>query len=371
MNSGEKKSSPADIAKVDPNFAIGTVGQRLLWRDAGAFPVKGQAWPSESDRWTRLPRRMQDRLRPPVWRLSRCSAGCYLEFESDSPELAVRWTVGWDSLARDHMPATGASGLDLYEWGGSRWRWAATGRLGLDGGRRFETTFFEKRDHCLRRFRLYLPLYNSLDQLELGVEHGSELRPLGGSRRFVCVYGTSIVQGACASRPGMAYPAIMGRDLAIPVVNLGFSGNAFAEREIAELLAELRPEAFVIDCLPNIQPDGSEEVLRCFLEALARYGCRSPLLFVDFPNSPKASIWPESLIRREKVRRAARNAFDETRGDLPWHWLAGEQLLGDDFEATVDGVHPTDLGFQRMAAGIGEALKRAMNSMKDEELVCK
>jgi hypothetical protein len=350
------------ITKIDPNFASATVEGGLTWWDAGRFPVQGQAWPSESARWTRLPDRVEERVRPPVWILSRCSTGLYVDFETDSPSLAARWTVGFDKLAMPHMPATGVSGLDLYEWIGNSWRWAANGRPDGPGGQSFEKALFEKRDRRTRKFRLYFPLYNSLDHLELGVESGSELRPLSGDGRFVLVYGTSIVQGGCASRPGMAYPAILGRDLALPVVNLGFSGNALAEKEVAELLAELRPLCLVVDCLPNVPEEGCEERLRTFLTVLAQNARETRLLFVDFPELPKMPSDPAYARRIRNIRQAARSAFEAVRGGLPWHWLEGDRLLGDDGEATVDGVHPTDLGFQRMAAEIGPALKNILGS---------
>jgi hypothetical protein len=347
------------ISALDPNFASVLVEEGLTWWDVARFPVQGQAWSSESARWTRLPDRVEARVRPPVWKLSRCSTGLYVDFETDSPTLAARWTVGFDELAMDHMPATGVSGLDLYEWSGTSWRWVAVGRPNGGRGRSFEKVLFEKRDRQNRRFRLYFPLYNSLEHLELGAA-GSELRPLTGDERYVLVYGTSIVQGGCASRPGMAYPAILGRELTVPMVNLGFSGNALAEKEIAELLAELRPICLVVDCLPNIPVEGIEERLQSFLTVLAKKAPATPLLFVDSPNMPKAASSPELVTRIKQRRLAARRTFDELHKGLPWYWLDGDRLLGEDAEATVDGVHPTDLGFQRMAAELGRALKKIL-----------
>jgi hypothetical protein len=191
-----ERSREMEITKIDPNFAAAAVEAPLSWTDAADFPVQGQGWRSESARWTRLPDRAEKLVREQVWSLSRHSTGLHVDFETDSSSLAVRWTVGFEKLARDHMPATGVSGLDLYEWVGDGWRWAALGRPTGQSGRSFETVLFEKRDRVKRRFRLYFPLYNALDRLELGVPSGTEIRPLAGGERFVCVYGTSIVQGA-------------------------------------------------------------------------------------------------------------------------------------------------------------------------------
>lgn len=39
------------------------------------------------------------------------------------------------------------------------------------------------------------------------------------------------------------------------------------------------------------------------------------------------------------------------------YWIPGERLLGDDSEGTVDGVHPTDIGFLRMAEALAPHLR--------------
>ena len=38
-------------------------------------------------------------------------------------------------------------------------------------------------------------------------------------------------------------------------------------------------------------------------------------------------------------------------------YLPGDRLIGDDGEGTIDGSHPTDLGFMRQAEAFAEALK--------------
>ena len=105
-------------------------------------------------------------------------------------------------------------------------------------------------------YQLFLPTYNSVKWLEVGVPEGYELRFLPKSQeRPIVVYGTSIAQGACSSRPGMAWPAIIDRVLEHPVINLGFSGNGQQEPETYGFLAELDAQLFIIDCMPNMNLD--------------------------------------------------------------------------------------------------------------------
>lgn len=327
----------------------------LIWHDFRALPPCGQGWPAQSEPWTRFPAHAEGRVPDGVWKLSRCSTGLYYEFETDATAMAVRWALGEEALALEHMPATGVSGLDLYEKTAHGWGWTALGRPAkLEGN---EVELFSQRGRRLRRYRLYLPLYNGVSRLELGVPPDAAPRWIAPDPSFVCVYGTSVVQGACASRPGMAYPAILNRRFDLPFVNLGFSGGAKAERGVAELLCELRPTAWVVDCLPNVEEEGCRETLRVFLQIMAAAHARTPLLFVDFLNTPFSTRHPERSGRRETIRAAAREAFGAARQGDAWHWLDGDHLLGADCEDTVDGVHPTDLGFLRMARPIGDALQ--------------
>ncbi|MEZ6091654.1 MAG: SGNH/GDSL hydrolase family protein [Pirellulaceae bacterium] len=76
-----------------------------------------------------------------------------------------------------------------------------------------------------REYALYLPLYNGVDTMRIGVAEGSRFETMSPRDKPIVFYGTSITHGACASRPGMVHTAILGRRFDMPVVNLGFSGN--------------------------------------------------------------------------------------------------------------------------------------------------
>jgi len=161
----------------------------------------------------------------------------------------------------------------------------------------------------------------------------------------------------------MAYTAILGRWLDRPIINLGFSGNGQMEPEMAALLAELDPAAYVLDCLPNLDAAGVSERTEPVVDAFRAAHPDVPIVLVESVEFQQASLVPGWQNTFNELNGALRAAYDRmvARGLTGLYYVEGKQLLGDDGEATVDGVHPTDLGFLRMAEVlapvIGEAIE--------------
>lgn len=334
----------------------------LRWLPATDLTLEGMGWTDTESPYQRLPGRARSIVRPPVWGLAGDSAGLAVRFVTDATEIHARWTLTKTELAMNHMAATGVSGVDLYVRRNGAWRFVAVGR---PTGTENDVTLVSNMPKGEREYILYFPLYNGVSRMDIGVPEGDALRPAPprpGGKRPVVFYGTSITQGGCASRPGMAYPAIIGRALDIPTINLGFSGNGKTEPEIVGLLAELDPAAFVIDPLANMTPDSVEERIGYLVKALHERRPGTPVILVELPiftsvfNAEKGraatSAWDVPL---EKVFKA--NAPD-WGGRL--HYVRCDDLYGSDGEATVDGIHPTDVGFMRMAAVIGPAVHKAL-----------
>ena len=345
---------------VDPARAKPSADGALLWYDLRSLPIEGQGWSDTKAPYDRLPGRAEGVVRPPVWGLSRNSAGLCARFVSDAQTIHARWTLTSPNLALPHMPATGVSGLDLYVKVEGRWRWLAGGRPtaatnevvlanGLPGGS--------------REYLLYLPLYNGVSSVELGIDKQSKLvkpeaRPAGRERPIV-FYGTSITQGGCASRPGMVHAAILGRRLDWSVINLGFSGNGKMEPELAALLAELDPAVYVLDCLPNMSAPDVAERVEPFVMALRKAHPRTPIVLVEDRFYADGFLIAGKRRHNEENHAALRAAYERliAAGVQGLHYLPGEHLLGDDGEDTVDSSHPTDLGFMRQADAFAAALK--------------
>ena len=347
----------------------------VTWRDLATLPIEGKGWTDTKATYDRLPAKAEGVVRAPVWGLAQDSAGLRIRFVTDANVIRARWTLRKaNRLAMPHMPATGVSGLDLYVRDAGEWRWLANGRPEKpDTNERILVQGIKKEK---REYLLYLPLYNGVSSVEIGLPPGASFAPAPDrytARKSIVFYGTSILQGGCASRPGMAYPSIVGRMLDWPIINLGFSGNGKTEPEMAQLLAELDPAAYVLDSLPNLDVAQVKERVEPFVAALRAKHPQTPIVLVENVNYADNGF-VES--RRAKVAEAngyLRTLYDRLKkgGDAHLHYVHAGHLLGGDGEDTVDGTHPTDLGFMRMAQGVTpivrEALQGAGHTVSDHE----
>ncbi|MBL8177943.1 MAG: SGNH/GDSL hydrolase family protein [Bryobacterales bacterium] len=343
--------------------AAALAAQTVTWTGIGQSHLEGQGWRETQAPFDRMPAKAEKIIRSAVWSLSRHSAGLRVRFTTNAPSIHARWTVRNERLALPHMPATGVSGLDLYVKQDGQWRWIANGRPEKKTN---EQALVQNYKGPVREYMLYLPLYNGIEALEVGVPEGGKLTLLPpDARKPVLFYGTSILHGGCASRPGMAYPSIIGRRLDYPILNLGFSGNALSEPEMAQLLAELDPAVFVYDSLPNLSTVAMiNERTEPFLRTLRKAHPATPILLIEnviYTQAESVSARPEQA--REK-NRALRAIYEKLKaeGDVNLHYVSAANLLGLDGEGTVDGTHPTDVGFLRMAEEIGPAVGRLLSS---------
>lgn len=333
----------------------------LLWYDIRELGLEGRAWTDTAAPFDRLPARAEKLVREPVWRLSRDSSGMCVRFVTDATKIVARWTLTSPDLAMVHMPATGVSGLDLYvRDDDGAWRWVAIGRpTKVDNA----AALVENIPAKSREWLLYLPLYNGVKNVEIGLPPDATLsrcEPRSAARqRPILFYGTSITHGACASRPGMTHVAQVGRRLEWPVVNLGFSGNGRMEPELAELLSELDPAVYVLDCLPNIDAEQVTERVEPFVRRLRAARPDTPILLVEDRNYPDGFLLQRRRERNAGSQAALRAAFARLQADgvAGLYYLEGARLLGPDGDDTVDGSHPTDLGFTRQADAFEAALR--------------
>jgi len=353
----------AQLATAQSNQAA----PQLRWIDAQQLCLEGKGWTNTQHFYDRLPTTAAGVVRQAVRDLGQDSAGMGVRFVTDATRIWARWTVRKEKLAKPHMPTSGVSGVDLYVRHDGGWHWLGASRpeVSLTTERQLTTGLTAQPRECL----LYLPLYNGIEKLEIGVppEATCELPPPRPAKlKPIVFYGSSIVQGGCASRPGMAYPAILGRRLDRPTINLGFSGNALCEPEVARLLAELDPAVYVIDPLPNMNADGVASRMPDFLATLRQAHPTTPIVLIENTEMGDAPVNPSRRGGYAKANAELRRIF-ETRvkaGDRKLFYVRGEKLLGEDGEGTVDRVHPTDLGFMRMADEIEPVLKRAVRASK-------
>lgn len=250
---------PKRIEQLDKNFKVAKVNEKnnLRWLTPGErrLAVSGLAWFRQNKgNFYRLPRRAEKIIRPPVWELGQCPASAHIGFRTDAAQISVRVTLNNINFL-PHMPATGSHGLSLYCGGPGQWHYWATVVPELKQ-LSYERTLF-KAGRKMREFRLYLPLYGSLPKLALGFDPGAKFLPPSPPRspKPIVFYGTSITQGGCASAPGSDFVSIIGRQLNLDVINLGFSGNGFGDPELAELMSEIKAGLYVLNYAANVDPD--------------------------------------------------------------------------------------------------------------------
>jgi hypothetical protein len=336
--------------KINPQKAKPSENGEILWYDGMDLLVEGKGWTDAPSFYARLPAKAQGKATPGVWGLSSHSAGLCLRFATDAPTIQVRWTLTSTSLAMPHMPATGVSGVDLYTLNKAG-RWQFVGNAAPNG----ESATASFTPPPGEQYRLYLPLYNGTRSVEIGIPKDRSIskseKSASEQPKPIVWYGTSIVQGGCASRPGMAATAIVGRQLDAEVINLGFSGSGRMEPEMADLLAELDPSVYVLDCLWNMSPELVSQRVEPFVEKLRAAHPNTPILLAE--DSSFLNVCPTG--KGGVLRTVLDKLTAEGVKDL--HFLSSENMLGTDGEGTVDACHPNDLGMMRQAEAFTKALQ--------------
>lgn len=360
------------IEELDPNMrnqSTLSADGALTWRSHTnpAFSVFGLHWhQADGKQLRRLPERARRQVREEVWRLAQHPSGARLRFKTDSAELRLRLTQPFCEMT--NMCPIGHSGIDLYVGEpGQRVYWASV-RPDLSAQRAekpYEALLFEKAGKTLRDITLYLPPYNSLTALEIGLESCAVLEPPTPYARAkpLVFYGTSITQSGCASRPGNGYVPLLGERLKSDVVNLGFSGNGMGEPEIARLVAEIDAAVFVLDYEANAGLERMQENLLPFARILRKQHPLTPLLILSKPFFSKIHFMPEG----HEGARASRAFFSSVVETLnreypgPSRFVDGWSLIGPETPcAYVDGVHPNDYGFAKMAEGLEPVLRELL-----------
>ena len=335
----------------------------LNWHDVTQWGVEGRAWEDEPrKRWfDRLPASAEKEVREAVWNLSRDSAGMMVRFESDASEIWIDYKLHKAELDKPHMPATGVSGIDLYARDeNGKWRWVMVNK---PASQEIRTLIIEGLAPGNREYAAYLPLYNGVDRLKIGIPKGASFKGLKPRQaKPIVFYGTSITHGACASRPGMIHTAILGRRFDHPVLNLGFSGNGRMETEVGTLLTRVDAAVYVIDCNPNLRPEQVRERTIPLVKQLRDVHPKTPILLVEDRRNTNSWILPARKKHHDGNHAALREAYDtlKAEGAKNIFYLPGDNLLGRDGDGATDGSHPNDLGFLRQASAFEPLLRKAL-----------
>ncbi len=317
------------------------------------FSVHGVWW--DTDRFYRVPRRVAATVSKNIEQKCDQTAGGRVRFKTNSPGVAIIAELHNTEQVAVMTPLS-TMGFDLYADGVFVHSFVPpySQKDGL-----FESKI-NVGGHTEKEILIHFPLYSGVKRLRIGVADGSTLSPAEPYKyeKPVVYYGSSITNGAAASRPGMAYEAIIARRLGTDFHNLGFGGSAKGEAEIAEYVASLDMCAFVYDYdhnAPNV-----EHLLATHERMFKMFRAKHPTTPVILVSRPQYNRTEDCRRRFEVIKQTYENA--RAAGDENVYLVCGSDLfdgLAADF--TVDGVHPTDLGFYYMAQGLCPVLERALS----------
>ncbi|MEA4936669.1 MAG: family 20 glycosylhydrolase [Paludibacter sp.] len=288
------------------------------------------------------------------------SAGLAIAFTTNSTSVSAKWSVkGGKGLA--NMSDINSMGLDLYIKKDGTWRYAGIGR---PEGAYSEQVIATNMDTLTKECLLYLPTYDEITSLEIGVDKSSFIKPSASpfTGKYV-IYGSSITQGASASRPGLAYPARMARITGLNFINLGLSGNGKMEAPVIEMLGDIHCDAYIMDCIANPSPEEILERAPLAIRYLRKKHPEIPIIFIQSVLREKGLFDQEVRLKSKQQNEAIERVFNDLQKEqIPRLYLIKEnKFLGTDNEGTIDGVHPNDLGFDRMIQVIQPEILSILN----------
>jgi len=344
----------SDISSIDKNFAVKSnidkADIRFYRIDEPPFAIYGVF--KENGKYRRMPEDAAKAVSEGVYRLHTNTAGGRVRFVTDSSYVAI--VAKMSRIGKmPHFAFTGSAGFDLYA--GNRYVKTFVPPVNISEG--YESVI-DIGQNELRDITVNFPLYSNVEELYIGIQDTAVLReaPAYKNKKPVVYYGSSITQGGCASRPGMSYQSILSRRFDLDYVNLGFSGSARAEDTVTEYIKNLDMSLFVYDYDHNAP--SSEHLANTHEKMFKAVRAEHPDIPVIIMSRPKHLLNAEEQKRLKIIEATYNNAV--SLGDKNVYFLNGEQLTrlcGG--EGTVDGCHPTDLGFASMA----EALAKVMENI--------
>lgn len=330
------------------------------WQYVNALDLRviNKGWDNTLRPFTRIPAYLEDSVRHDLWERSQCSTGIGIRFATNSRRIGIKYELLWNTHLI-HMADTGLKGTDLYMLeGDSVWRHVNTNRPYVNNKEEkiVESTYVERLDGDMHEYMIYLPLYDGVNEMWVKVDSGATITPgnpeiISTDRRIVA-YGTSILQGGCASRTGMCGTNIIGRELNAEVVNIGISGEGKMDQCMARAMNEIPDvDLFLLDPVPNCTEMMCDTLTYDFVKIIADAHPDTPIVILAgplYPYSRYDSMFKNYLpAKNNALRRNYERLVADGYKNL--YFIESEGLDGPEDDGTVDGIHLTDLGFRHYA----------------------
>ncbi len=341
-------------------FALGLTGKvgaqqpSVIFTDARRLTLTGKAWNSQPF-YHRLDTAAYPAIPANVKRLATNSAGLAISFKTNSTRILAKWCTS-SHAPSGNMTGIAYEGMDLYIQRDNRWQYA--GVASPKSHTCSEATIVEHMASGDKTCLLFLPTYDETLSLEIGIDSSASISPADNPfKKNILIYGSSITQGASASRPGLAYPARLSRETGYNFINLGFSGSGKMEPEVADMIAPLAMDAYILDCLPNPSPAEILARMSNLIHTIRRFHPQVPIIVIQtvarekgtFDQQVAAVVALKDLYSNQEIKKLQEQ-------DKHLYLIRADGLLGHDQEGTTDGIHPNDLGFDRMLQTIQPAI---------------
>ena len=289
----------------------------------------------------------------------RSSAGLAVLFRTNSSTIAVNCEYGF---ANDGASTMGIAlrGYDLYIKKDGEWLYAASGAPNVrdNKGKR---VLIKDMDRSEKECMLYLPMYSEMYSVQVGVEKGATLEALESPfRHRIAIFGSSYTQGISTSRPGMSYPMQFMRNTGLQLLSLGCSGNCKMQPYFADVLADAEVDAMIFDTFSNPSAEMIEDRLFPFIERMKEAHPGIPLIFM------------QTIYRESRNFDLHRDAVEQAKMDMAARLMAEAVKKYDDVyfvipntgksshETSVDGTHPSDMGYKAWAVSIEKPILRIL-----------
>jgi len=364
LSAGLVQAAEVSVADFDSRMAIAksTVTNGVKWIDGKDLPIEGRVFDDVELYYDRLPAKAH--VNGGVNHMKHFTAGEQVRFATDAKKLTFRWKPYSKELAGSNFSSQGRSGIDVYRYDAKRERWfhvASGAPQSFEKGGSLDVDWIPG-EACL----VNLPLYNGVTEFKLGIAPNACVTPppprKSGVTKPVVFYGTSITHGGCVSRPGMAFVNRVGRDLDVPVVNLGFSGCGHMEMEMTEHLSRIDASCYVLDCLWNMWGGEIERNYEPFIRKLRELKPNVPIVMAercDMRYRADGTGDPNFVKDHAFVRALYEKLLKEGWKNLVYLPSSKQQYVGDG-DGTVDTCHPNDYGMMQMAKGFGDAVAEAL-----------
>ena len=326
-------------------FPVGLHAQEYYFTNAKTLTVIGKA-NADTSFYCRIDTSKYNNMPAAVKHLLTNTAGMAIAFTTNSNSIIAKWTLPKES-PHGNMTLLMRSGLDLYIKLKGEWTHAGIASPGsISSQSTLVTGMIDGSKECL----VYLPLYNGIQELEIGVSVGSVIKPsLNPFAGKVVIYGSSITQGASASRPGLSYPSMLARRSGINFINLGLSGSGRMEPTVATMIADIEADAYVLDCAANPTAKEITERTAGFVHTIRNKHADAPIIMIEsvvreggtFNQNIKQTVAAQNTAFKEEYLKLKRAGIKKL------YLIESNNFLGADHEGTVDGTHPNDLGFAR------------------------